>query len=147
MMNKIESLRQLRIALMDFAASVSDTKAARYPTLFPSWKQGILYSENTRCEFGGKLYKCLQSHTSLSGWEPASASALWAAIDIEHDGSLSDPIPASRGMEYFYGHHYSDPEDGNLYLCTRSGETDGGSVILQFLPHELVGQYFALISL
>ena len=146
-MDRIESLRQLRLALMDFAASVSDTKAARYPTLFPSWKQGVLYAENTRCEFGGKLYRCLQLHTSQSGWEPASASSLWTVIDVEHDGSSDDPIPASRGMEYVYGLHYHDPEDGNLYLCTRSGEPDGGTVILQFLPHELVGQYFTPVAL
>ena len=141
-MDKITSLKQLRLAMMDFASSVSDTKAARYPTLFPSWKQGVLYSENTRCEFGGKLYKCMQLHTSQSGWEPASASALWTAIDIEHAGTFEDPIPASRGMEYIYGKYYLDGEDNKIYLCSRVGEADGGTIVLQYMPHELAGQYF-----
>ena len=35
-----------------------------------------------------------------------------------------------------------DPEDSQLYLCTRTGEAEGGKVILQYLPHELIGQYF-----
>ena len=45
-------------------------------------------------------------------------------------------------MQYTYGLYYTDPEDGNLYLCERTGEQPGGKVTLQFLPHELVGLYF-----
>ena len=46
------------------------------------------------------------------------------------------------GMDYIYGKYYLDPEDGKTYLCKREGEEEGGTVNLQFLPHELVGQYF-----
>ena len=35
-------------------------------------------------------------------------------------------------------------EDGKTYLCTRTGEAEGGTVVLQYLPHELVGQYFEI---
>ena len=45
-------------------------------------------------------------------------------------------------MEYQYGRYYLDPEDSKIYLCKRTGEMDGGKVILQYLPHELIGQYF-----
>lgn len=51
-------------------------------------------------------------------------------------------IPAAKGMEYTYGLYYTDPEDGKLYRCERTGEQPGGKVTLQFLPHELVGLYF-----
>lgn len=47
---------------------------------------------------------------------------------------------AARGMEYTYGLYYSD--GGKVYLCKRTGEEEGGTVVLQYLPHELVGQYF-----
>ena len=47
-------------------------------------------------------------------------------------------------MEYTYGLYYRDPEDALVYLCQRTGEAEGGKVVLQYLPHELVGQYFAL---
>lgn len=33
-------------------------------------------------------------------------------------------------------------QDGNTYLCQRTGESDGGTVVLQYMPHELVGHYF-----
>lgn len=45
-------------------------------------------------------------------------------------------------MEYTYGLYYTDPEDGKLYLCERIGAAAGDKIILQYLPHELVGQYF-----
>ena len=35
-----------------------------------------------------------------------------------------------------------DSEDGKLYLCQRTGEATGGTVVLQYMPHELVGHYF-----
>lgn len=55
---------------------------------------------------------------------------------------MENPITAARGMEYVYGKYYRDPEDSKLYLCKRIGEAEGGTIVLQFLPHELVAQYF-----
>ena len=67
---------------------------------------------------------------------------MWAAINRSNAGTLEDPIPAERGMEYQYGLYYLDPEDSHTYRCARTDEAEGGTVILQYLPHELVGQYF-----
>jgi len=44
-------------------------------------------------------------------------------------------------MEYEYGKYYLDPEDGKIYLCQYGDAT--GTVILQYLPHELIGIYFS----
>ena len=65
---------------------------------------------------------------------------MWAVIDKTCAGTQDAPIPASRGMEYEYGKYYLDPEDGKTYLCKRGEET--GSIVLYYLPHELVGNYF-----
>lgn len=46
-------------------------------------------------------------------------------------------------MEYEYGLYYFDPEDGKTYLCERTGEESGGKIVLQYLPHELIGNYFS----
>ena len=67
-------------------------------------------------------------------------------IDESHASTQEDPIPAAKGMEYTYGLYYTDPEDGNLYLCERIGEEPGGKVTLQFLPHELTRIYFVLVE-
>ena len=45
-------------------------------------------------------------------------------------------------MEYEYGKYYLDGEDGKTYKCERIGEAAGGKIVLQYLPHELAGQYF-----
>lgn len=47
-------------------------------------------------------------------------------------------------MEYEYGKYYLDPEDGKTYLCKRLNET--GTIVLYYLPHELVGQYFEEVT-
>ena len=59
-------------------------------------------------------------------------------------GTIDDPFPAARGVEYEYGKYYLDPEDGKTYLCKRGEET--GSIVLYYLPHELVGQYFVEVT-
>lgn len=92
-----------------------------------------------------KLYKCVQAHTSQALWEPAATPALWVVIDVAHAGTQDDPISAARGMEYTYGLYYKDPEDTKLYLCERTGEAAGGKIVLQYLPHELVGNYFTAV--
>ena len=66
--------------------------------------------------------------------------------DYEHTMTQDDPVPAARGMEYVYGLYYRDSEDGKLYLCQRTGETAGGTVVLQYMPHELVGHYFVEVT-
>ena len=65
-----------------------------------------------------------------------------AVVDVDHAGTLDDPIPAAIGMDYIYGKYYRDPEDGKTYLCEREGEEPGNKIILQYLPHELIDQYF-----
>ena len=37
---------------------------------------------------------------------------------------------------------YDISEDGKTYKCERIGEAAGGKIVLQYLPHELVGNYF-----
>lgn len=133
---------RLRPVIEQASASLSDGEAAKSPELFPRWAYPVSYIVGNRVSDGGKLYKCQQAHTSQEGWKPSATPALWVVIDVTHAGTQDDPIPAARGMEYTYGLYYKDPEDTKLYLCERIGEAAGGKIVLQYLPHELVGQYF-----
>lgn len=133
---------ELRPVIEQASASLSDGEAAKSPELFPRWAYPVSYIVGNRVSDGGKLYKCQQAHTSQEGWKPSATPALWVVIDVTHAGTQDDPIPAARGMEYTYGLYYKDPEDTKLYLCERIGEAAGGKIVLQYLPHELVGQYF-----
>lgn len=133
---------RLRPMIEAAATSLPDSDAAKAVELFPAWAYPVSYIEGNRVSDGGKLYKCRQEHTSQEGWKPSATPALWVVIDVTHAGTQDDPIPAARGMEYTYGLYYKDPEDTKLYLCERIGEAAGGKIVLQYLPHELVGQYF-----
>ena len=125
------------------AQNLTDVQALEVPELYERWEADTAYAQQYIVRRpGGQLYRCRQAHTSQAGWEPENTPALWAAIDQSHAGTLENPIPAVRGMEYQYGLYYLDPEDSKTYLCSRTGEEQGGTVVLQYLPHELVGQYF-----
>lgn len=132
----------LRPMIEAAATSLPDSDAAKAVELFPAWAYPASYVEGNRVSDGGKLYKCQQAHTSQEGWKPSTTPALWVVIDVAHAGTQDDPIPASRGMEYEYGKYYLDSEDGKTYKCERTGEAAGGKIVLQYLPHELVGNYF-----
>lgn len=133
---------RLRPMIEAAATSLPDSDAATAVELFPKWVYPVSYIEGNRVSDGGKLYKCQQAHTSQEGWKPSATPALWVVIDVTHAGTQDDPIPASRGMEYEYGKYYLDSEDGKTYKCERIGEQSGNKITLQYLPHELVGQYF-----
>ena len=133
---------ELRPIIEQAAVSLSDGEAASVPELITAWAYPVKYNEGDRRSYGRKVYKCRQAHTSQADWTPDKTPALWAVIDAEHAGTQADPIPAARGMEYEYGKYYLDGEDGKTYKCERIGEAAGGKIVLQYLPHELAGQYF-----
>ena len=137
---------ELRPIIEQAAVSLSDGEAASVPELITAWAYPVAYAEGDRRSFGGKVYKCRQAHTWQADWAPDKTPALWAVIDAEHAGTQADPIPASRGMEYEYGKYYLDSEDGKTYKCERTGEAAGGKIVLQYLPHELVGNYFSEVA-
>lgn len=133
---------ELRPIIEQAAVSLSDGEAASVPELITAWAYPVDYAEGDRRSYGGKVHKCRKAHTSQANWTPDKTPALWAVIDAAHAGTQADPIPASRGMEYEYGKYYLDSEDGKTYKCERMGEAAGGKIVLQYLPHELAGQYF-----
>ena len=137
---------RLRPMIEAAATSLPDSEAAAAVELFPKWEYPHDYVVGDRVNdiSTNKLYKCVQAHTSQALWEPAATPALWVVIDVTHAGTQDDPIPASRGMEYEYGKYYLDSEDGKTYLCERQGST--GTIVLQYLPHELTGHYFTEVT-
>lgn len=147
-MTRAEALR-LRAIVEQAAQSLPDADGLKAKVLYPRWealvKKGSVTAEaGYRFTYGGDLYKCVSENpTFQADWVPGvGTAALYVRIDEAHAGTLADPILAARSMEYTYGLYYSDPEDGKVYLCNRTGEADGGTITLHYLPHELVGMYF-----
>lgn len=146
---------ELRPVIEQASASLSDGEAAKSPELFPRWADHIGETvkpgdRRSDMDESGVLHVYRvnkgQGHTTQENWPPHSTPAMWTIINVDHAGTQDDPIPAARGMEYTYGLYYKDPEDTKLYLCERTGEQSGNKITLQYLPHELAGQYFKAVS-
>lgn len=141
-MGYTERARALRPYIVKASASLEDADAVKAKELYARWAVGVAVAVGDRLLYGERLYRVTQAHTTQEGWEPDKTPAMFTVIDEEHTGTQDDPIQAARGMEYTYGLYYADPEDNKLYLCERTGEAVGGKIILQYLPHELVGLFF-----
>ena len=141
-----ETHEALRPYIEKAAASLDDNDAANAVALFPAWSSGIAVSVGERYQYADKLYKVVQAHTTQTDWTPDATPAMWVVVDVAHAGTLDDPIPAARGMEYEYGKYYLDSEDSNTYICQRTGEAAGGTIVLQYMPHELIGNYFTAVN-
>ena len=114
--------------------SVDDATALRMTEFYPEWSAGQAYTAGYKVQYGGKLWRCKQAHTSIATWEPENAASLWEQICETHDGTKYDPIPYDGNMALEAGKYYS--QSSAVYLCTR----DTGQPVYNALS-ELVGIY------
>ena len=109
---------RLLIAQQINTLSVDDNTAMRMVGFYPAWATDTAYPAGYKVQHGGKLWRCLQAHTSQTGWEPSTATAsLWEEICESHAGTLEDPIPYNGNMALESGKYYI--QDGFVYRCTR----------------------------
>ena len=110
-----EKARALRPYIEKASGSLSDEDALEAVELFPSWEADTEYAADQRVRYGGKLYRCVQSHTSQAGWEPDKTPALWT--EVAKPGEI--PVwrqPTGAQDAYNKGDrvHYPDA-DGPVY--------------------------------
>ena len=114
--------------------TVDDNTALRMVGFYPEWASDTDYTAGYKVQRSGRLWRCLQAHTSQAGWEPENAVSLWTEICESHSGTLEDPIPYNGNMALESGKYYS--QDGKIYRCTR----DTVNPVYNALS-ELVGLY------
>lgn len=119
--------------------TVEDNTALRMLEFYPVWAADTDYTAGFKVQHVGKLFRCIQAHTSQIGWEPSTATAsLWEQINETHAGTLYDPIPYSGNMALENGKYYT--QDGVIYLCNRST----GQPVYNALS-DLVGLYVEVV--
>ncbi|MEU9510625.1 carbohydrate-binding protein [Micromonospora sp. NPDC048170] len=76
----VRSVSGGREASFDFVLNVTSgpTPTPTASTPGGTWAAGTLYSAGARVTYGNVGYRCLQTHTAQTGWEPPNAPALWA---------------------------------------------------------------------
>lgn len=127
-------------ARASFLVELPDEKAAMIPLCYDAWTTDKAYKVGDRVECDGKLWKCRQAHTSQENWKPSIETAsLWEVIDVEHAGTLEDPIPYDKTMTVYNGKYYL--EEGITYKCVR----DSGQPLYASCA-SLVGNYFEVAA-
>lgn len=121
--------------------NLDDETAASIPCCYPSWASyiGKSFSEGDRIEYEGKLWKVRQDISAVLENQPPSmaTAALYEVINIEHAGTIEDPIPYDMNMEVFKDKYYI--ENDVKYKCIR----DSGQP-LYVTCASLVDNYFEL---
>ncbi len=77
------ALAVLVVAGLTLAAAVgaAPAKADR-----GAWAPNVSYAVGDTVTYNGVVYKCIQAHTSLTGWEPPNVPALWQPIGTPTPG-------------------------------------------------------------
>lgn len=130
---------RFRAAIDNVAHAADDYVALQAIELYPAWAAGQAYPSDYKVQYGGKLWRCVQAHTSQTGWEPENTPALWTEICESHSGTKDDPIPYDGNMALESGKYYT--QSGKTYLCNR----DTGNPVYHALA-ELVGIYVTEVT-
>ena len=68
------------IAFVTLAESgaIDEVTATEHADVFSPWASGVAYAVGNLRAYDGKLYKCVQAHTSQDDWTPDVAVSLWS---------------------------------------------------------------------
>ena len=108
----MEEVSRMIITQQINGLTVDDNTALRMVEFYPEWAAGQAYTAGYKVQRGGRLWRCLQDHTSQDGWEPDIAPSLWAKVLIPDP----DVIP-----------EWEQPDSTNPYMkgdkVTHNGKT------------------------
>ena len=135
----IEAMKTLR-------GGAGDQLALNSMAAYPAYENLVERKETVEIGFrfhhNGLMYKTRQASYTFDGqWEPGAVGteSLYERIDIEHAGTLEDPIPYAPPMEIFNGKYYI--QNDVIYLCNR----DSGTALTHPL-RDLINIYVTVIA-
>lgn len=120
-MKYMEQARLMRPILEKAVQFIDGGEAVQVTDFYPPWEPGTGYTAGHKVNRSGQLWRCIQAHTALTGWEPENAPSLWEQVNETHSGQLSDPIPYNGNMALTAGLYYI--QDSVVYLCIRDTVT------------------------
>lgn len=120
-----ERARELRAVIEGAVAAykMDDAAALSAAELFPKWETGKEYTIGNRVQHDGKLYECVNSHTSQADWTPPAAVSLWDEVKVDPETGYDEwqqPTGAhdayNTGDRVIYnGSVYESKIDGNVW--------------------------------
>ena len=113
---------EIAFVVMAEKGDLDDATAGEHMALFPEWAYPTAYKTGQYRTFKGKLYRCLQNHTSQASWEPSYTTSLWvkASDPSEEWPAWSQPLGAhdsyAKGAKVTHnGKKWTSDVDGNVW--------------------------------
>lgn len=104
------------------AGNIDAVTASEHTELFAPWACPVAYKTGNIRERNGKLYKCLQDHTSQETWTPEDSPSLWVGISdpAEEWPEWSQPVGSTdayaKGAKVSHnGKHWTSNVDANVW--------------------------------
>lgn len=104
------------------AGNIDAVTASEHTELFAPWACPVAYKTGNIRERNGKLYKCLQDHTSQETWTPEDSPSLWVGISdpAEEWPEWSKPVGSTdayaKGAKVSHnGKHWTSNVDANVW--------------------------------
>lgn len=113
-MSILDDARKLRPIIEQAMQSVDEVEAVK---LYPRWAVGVAYETGFKVQYGDRLYKVRQAHTSQADWTPDITASLYTEINETASGTIDEPIPYNGNMALEKGKYYM--QHGVVYRCTR----------------------------
>ena len=102
--------------------TIDTVTASEHTELFSPWAYPVDYKTGNIRAHGGKLYRCLQIHTSQENWTPDAAPSLWVGISdpAEEWPAWSQPVGSTdayaKGAQVSHnGKHWTSDVDANVW--------------------------------
>jgi hypothetical protein len=110
----------------DARVSVTDEFALQTMEMFPYWRTGITITQDDitngkhRYQYNGKLYKCVQAHSTQADWTPDKTPALWVEVSLDEFPEWKQPTGAhdayKKGDKVTHnGKKWSSDVDANVW--------------------------------
>ena len=117
-----EQANKIRKDINVLTTSLTDEQGLTLVALFEPWTLKA-YAIGDRVRHMGKLYKCVQAHTSQSDWAPDLTPALWVAVSVDEYPQWVQPAGAKDAYAIgdkvtFEGKKYISKINSNVWSPT-----------------------------
>lgn len=118
-MNIVEQATRIRQDMNAVTSTLTDADGLVLASLFEPWTLKT-YSIGDRVRHLGKLYRCVQVHTSQTDWNPPLTPALWTVISVEEYPQWVQPAGAHDAYQVgakvsYNGKHWLSTAANNVW--------------------------------